>query len=258
MAPAILSTDHVALPRPKLAVFEGFVPDEEELAVAYERLSRLLVDGQTTDMFISLDDLGSRLDECARDLDGIFPDTGRFLADHLRRLVPICRGVDGVDPFCVSIWFVTLRQPLSGVYCHFDNNFYLRDVELTTRHPIWATILHLTPPEVEGGATTFCLEYPIPAPLLDSMFELVKEDNEAFRSRAREWISILPRRNRLVVFHGGLAHLIERFTPVEDRPRMTLLVNFWDHLPLDPDDVTPGIVRRSMRAELRVLRQASE
>ena len=58
-------------------------------------------------------------------------------------------------------------------------------------------------------------------------------------------MSVAPRRNRVVVFHGGLAHLVEVVNPVPAYPRITLLVNAWAKLPLREDDIAGNIILRS-------------
>jgi len=54
------------------------------------------------------------------------------------------------------------------------------------------------------------------------------------RGFSREWVDIPQKQNRLIVFKGSLPHYAAPIRSLKSRddPRVSLLVNVWDHLPI--------------------------
>ncbi len=119
------------------------------------------------------------------------------------------------------------------VYLHTDSNHTAEDWEHNVRLPIWGTVLHLGPGSgITGGETSFCTERPMPESMVKNLHEYIPR--EQARGFSREWIDVGPRQNRLVIFRGSLPHYAApvRSLASPDDPRLSLLVNVWDHLPI--------------------------
>ena len=243
------SYEQIASAGGKLLVVDEFVKNEDEVRRLYEQMSPTIADGPGSELFVALEDVRQRAEECTAELRSYFDDASPDIVSHLRRLVDFFPSSKGVAPRYLSFWANSCRANFPRMTVpHFDSDVFVTNVGPNAKPPLWGTILYLGPgPEggLEGGETTFCLEHPIPAALREELFVIRQETDNSFRALSPDWVTVHPRRNRFVMFHGGLAHLMEITAPRPGHPRITLLVNAWADLALKADDVHGKLILRS-------------
>ena len=200
------------------------------LAAAYAHLKTFKTPGPAGNFWFDLGKLAG--DEYVVHLRKFFGPTADFIVGHMRKLVGFLPALGADHATHLEMWLKVDRQPTELAYFHVDFNDRADDVRNDLRNPMWATILHLGPVAgLVGGETVFCTESPIPAAMQEALFSRLAP--ERIRPLSREWIDVAQKSNRLVVFKGTFPHYVDAVEAVlPEQPRLTLLVNVWDHLPI--------------------------
>jgi hypothetical protein len=188
-----------------------------------------------------------------------FGDWSDFLVAHFARVLEMIPRVAEDRPEFLELWLSIAREPDTSheVYVHTDSNHTAEGWTDNVRLPIWGVIFHLGPKSgLIGGETMFCTEMPLSAAMLNGLHESMTY--EQARGLSREWVEVPQKQNRLIVFNGALAHCaapVRGPAPLKE-PRVALLVNLWDHLPIDPARLSRCSTMRP--AEFRALSKVPE
>ena len=204
-----------------------------DVAAAYAALKDVPNPGPPASFWFALDDILGDAHGCTAALAEYYGETASLLVAHMAKVSRTLPSLVEDGARYLEVWFRTQRVASDKVYFHFDHDDRAEDRAGQMRFPMWSSIMHLGPEEgVAGGETAICLDWPLPPALLDCVFQ--KDSPEKFRAvTAAEWLDIPRRPNRFVFFRGYMAHYVGCVRKVEaSSPRLTLLVNAWDHLPL--------------------------
>lgn len=217
-------------------VIDGFYePPQVREAYAHAQTFRMISSGlfwfEAAEVALS----GANPQDDALGLEPYFGSGTEFVGGHLRRVLGMLPADARLAAVAVELWFTHYHQPNPSeiVYLHTDSNHTMPGWAEATRVPMWGTILYLGPEaHLLGGETSFCTEQPIPDAMAASLHESIPREDA--RRLSREWVDVPHKANRLVIFDGALAHFV---APVKalppGEPRIAMLVNFWDHWPVD-------------------------
>jgi hypothetical protein len=159
-----------------------------------------------------------------------------FILSYLRRLDAIMGApvVGKKSDGAVEFWIMRIdsnkddEQPSGDlVYVHADTHSGPKPISQTTPRPSLATILYLG--QCHGSGGTYVCVTPALTPQMTAILSKHVSFTEALAA-SEEWIRIPRRSGRAVGFDGSMAHFIEPLRDLKsDRPRITLLANFWRH-----------------------------
>jgi hypothetical protein len=214
--------DHVSLGTDiTVAVFDDYAPNDTSILWAAFRGRNL---GHSL-VAIRLRDLESPGTLRCRLSPYFAPGVIDFLIRHLTFLSMMASGTATADAL-FEVWLRTIIPDKYGMFLHVDvdESHYQRTGRM--RCPKLATILHLTPVRVAGGATLICTERPVNEALVAKLDTDITLDEA--HALSTEWHLCHQKPNRLIAFAGDLPHMV---APVETpgATRLTLLANYFDN-----------------------------
>lgn len=160
--------------------------------------------------------------EYERQLEKYLPKAfAMFMALHLKKLSDEL-GIEKQDNGGWEIWarVTTTNSPSFG-YLHVDNDELLRRSIGVIKHPIYGSILYVSPVDNLGGGETAFLNKK--ENFNGDLFGCL--DKEHFTSP--NYIFVAPETGRLITFSGDLPHAVMWTHKKRIHPRVTLLANYW-------------------------------
>lgn len=222
-----------------LATFTDGFWDPAEVDAAYELARPVGTLAPSGSFFFDVENVMKGADY-ARELEPYFGALALPFVHHMRMSAEAFPNFLSDGGKVIELFVRDEIAPMPTVLPHLDHND--RDAErIGMRFPMWASVFHLGPKSgVRGGSTFVATEQPIPKRLMDRVYTPMAPADVA--ALDTEWLEAPRKQNRMLIFRGDLVHYLGPITEVDPKsPRITILVNGWDELPVQRSELKTPI-----------------